>query len=143
MILVDANILLYAYDSGSEHHECCRDWVTDAFGGSTPVRLPWASILAFIRIATNSRIFDRPYTVREAVSIVSTWFDAPAVGILEPGERYWEILSAILDDAQVTGPLVSDAALAALALEHGAWLCTSDRDFRRFPTVRVVNPTSG
>ena len=107
------------------------------------MRLPWASILAFIRIATNSRIFDRPYTVQEAVSIVSTWFDAPAVGILEPGERYWEILSSVLDDAQVSGPLVTDAALAALALEHGAWLCTRDRDFRRFPTVRVVNPTAG
>ena len=143
MILVDANILLYAYDAGSEHHECCRDWVSDAFGGPTPVRLAWASILAFIRIATNSRIFERPYTVQEAVSIVSTWFDAPAVGILEPGERYWEILRAVLDDAQVTGPLVSDAALAALALEHGAWLCTSDHDFRRFPTVRVLNPPSG
>ena len=141
MILVDANILLYAYDAGSQHHERCRAWVSDAFSGPTPVRLAWASILAFVRIGTNSRIFERPFTVQQASAIVSTWFDAPAVGILEPGERYWEILRAVLDEAQVTGPLVTDAGLAALALEHGARLCTTDRDFRRFPTVRVVNPT--
>jgi hypothetical protein len=141
MILVDANVLLYAYYPRSDRHERCREWVERAFASATPVWLAWSTILAFIRIGTNGRVFEAPLRVDEASKIVSTWLEAPAVGLLAPGERYWAILRELMQSAQVAGPLVMDAALAALALEHGAALCTTDRDFRRFPGVRLVDPT--
>ncbi|KPK04958.1 MAG: hypothetical protein AMS20_07750 [Gemmatimonas sp. SG8_28] len=141
MILVDANVLLYAYYPRSDRHERCREWVERAFSGATPVWLAWSTILAFIRIGTNGRVFEAPLRADEAQAIVSTWLEAPAVGWLNPGERYWSILQELLQAAQVAGPLVMDAALAALALEHGAAVCTTDRDFLRFPGVRLVDPT--
>ena len=143
MILLDANVLLYAYHSRAEHHKTCRRWVEGAFSGPEPVALCWPTILAFIRIGTNPRAFDRPFTIKEAISIVAEWLEAPAVQLLEPGERYWAILKALMVEAQISGPLVSDAALAALALEHGAALCTTDRDFRRFTRLRLVDPLAG
>ncbi len=141
MILVDANILLYAYHPRADQHEACRSWVEEAFSGTTPVALPWISIWAFLRISTNPRAFDQPLGMKEAEAIVSSWLDAPVVRHVGPDERYWEILSGLLLDAQVTGPLVTDAAIAALALEHGASVCTADRDFARFPGVRTIDPT--
>ncbi len=140
VILVDANILLYAYHPRSEHHDRCREWVEDAFSGTAQVRLAWMTVLAFLRISTSPRVFEQPLSMAEAEGIVSGWLAAPSVAILEPGERYWEILSDLLQSAQVSGPLVMDASLAALALEHGATLCTSDRDFVRFPELRTLNP---
>lgn len=143
MILVDANILLYAYDPRSEHHERCRSWVAKAFSGEEPVCLAWLTILAFIRICTNPRIFEAPLSAQEASAIVSSWLARPAVSVLEAGEQCWEILRTLLVEAQVTGPLVMDAFLAALALENGATLATTDRDFSRFARLRVSNPLAG
>ena len=140
MILVDANVLLYAYHPRAEQHGRCRDWVEGAFSGPMPVRLPWSTILAFLRICTHPRVFDQPLSMTEAASIVGSWLAAPAVDTIEPGERYWEILCQLLTKAQVSGALVSDAALAALAVEHGATLCTTDRDFARFSGVRTFSP---
>jgi uncharacterized protein len=142
VILVDANVLLYAYDPRSEHHERCRSWVVKAFSGDEPVCLAWVTILAFIRISTNPRIFEAPLSAQEAIAIVSSWLARPAVSVLEAGEQCWEILRALLVEAQVTGPLVMDAFLAALALENGATLATTDRDFSRFPKLRLSNPTA-
>ncbi|HEY8368498.1 MAG TPA: TA system VapC family ribonuclease toxin [Thermodesulfobacteriota bacterium] len=142
MTLVDANVLLYAYDLRSLHHDRCRTWLEAAFSGPAPVRIAWVTILAFLRITTSPRAFPRPFTVSEAESIVSSWLALPTVAPLEPGERYWAILGKLLVDAQVSGPLVMDAALAALAIEHGAVLCTTDADFRRFPGLRTIDPTS-
>ena len=141
MILVDANILLYAYHTRSEHHESCRLWVEEKFSGPSPVGLPWLAIWAFLRISTNPRAFEKPLSMKEAEAIVSSWFDAPAVRVVGPGERYWEILSHLLLEAQVSGPLVTDAALAALAIENGAGVCTTDRDFGRFEGVKVLDPS--
>jgi hypothetical protein len=143
MILVDANVLLYAYHPRAEQHARCRGWVEKAFVGVEPAGLPWATILAFLRIGTNHRAFERPLTIVEATKIVAEWLTLPAVAVVDPGERYWEILGALLVEAQAAGPLVSDAAIAALALENGAALCTTDRDFRRFKGLRVVDPVSG
>jgi uncharacterized protein len=140
LILIDANVLLYAYHSRSEHHKACRAWVEKAFSGPEPVALCWPTILAFVRIGTNTRAFARPFTIQEAASIVDQWMEAPAVEVVERGERYWPILKGLMVEAQITGPLVSDAALAALALELGAAVCTTDRDFRRFVRLRVVDP---
>jgi toxin-antitoxin system PIN domain toxin len=104
------------------------------------VRIPWATIVAFLRISTNPRVFERPLSTGEAETTVSSWLALPAISTIDPGERYWEVLKGLLHRAQVSGPLVTDAALAALAIEHGATLCTTDRDFARFPGLRTFNP---
>ena len=141
MILVDANVLIYAYHPRGEPHAACRRWLETTFSGLTPVGLPWLSIWAFLRISTNPRAFEQPLGMREARDIVATWLDLSVVRMLEPGERHWDILSQLLPDAQVTGPLVTDAALAALALEHGASVCTLDRAFFRFQGLTVIDPS--
>ncbi len=143
MILVDANVLLYAYDPRAQQHERCRSWLEQAFSGEEPVCLAWVTVLAFIRISTNPRIFEAPLSAAEASAIVSSWLARPAVSVLEAGEQCWEILRALLVEAQISGPLVMDAFLAALALENGATLVTTDRDFSRFPKLRLSNPTAG
>ncbi len=140
MILVDANLLLYAYHPASDEHARCRAWLEDALSGHEPVRLAWVTLLAFIRISTSPRVFETPLAVDEATAIVSAWLAQPCVGILEPGERHWEILCDLLSAGQVRGSLVTDAHLAALALEHGATLHTNDRDFARFPGLRLATP---
>lgn len=142
MILVDVNVLLYAYDPRSTHHERCRRFVEEAFSGDEPVCLAWVTVLAFVRIGTNPRIFTNPFSIAEAIAIVSSWLGREAVSVVEAGERCWEILSPLLMDAQVSGPLVMDAFLAALALENGATLVTTDRDFARFPKLRRHDPTA-
>ncbi len=140
MILIDANILLYAYHPQAPEHGACRRWVEKAFSGSAPVFLTWITILAFLRISTSPRVFDKPLSMAEAKEIVSRWIAAPAVSILEPSDRYWKIFSDLLLNAQVSGSLVTDAALAALAIEHGTSICTTDRDFTRFPRLKLLNP---
>ncbi|MGH7392816.1 MAG: type II toxin-antitoxin system VapC family toxin [Candidatus Rokuibacteriota bacterium] len=140
MILVDANVLLYAYHGRAAQHERCRAWVEAQFSSGEAVRLPWATIVAFLRVSTNPRVFERPLTTAEAEAAVSAWLALPSVAPIDPGERYWDVLRDLLLRAQVTGPLVTDAALAALAIEHGAVLCTTDRDFARFPGLRTLDP---
>lgn len=143
MILVDANLLLYAYHSGAAQHAAARRWLESVLSGMEPVGLSWSTILAFLRIGTSPRVFERPYRIEEAESIVSSWLDRSSVAVLRPGDRYWEILRALLIEARIEAALVSDAALAALAIEHGATLCTTDRDFRRFPGLKHSNPIEG
>ncbi len=140
MILVDANILLYAYVPSSKHHETARDWLETTFSKPEPVGLSWVTILAFLRISTNPRILQDAFSVAEAVGLVSAWLEAPAVTILEPGKRHWEILREMMTKGQAYGPLTTDAHLAALAIEHGATLATTDKDFTRFPGLRILNP---
>jgi toxin-antitoxin system PIN domain toxin len=95
---------------------------------------------AFLRISTSPKVFEQPLSIAEATAIVSSWLERENTGLLDPGDRYWEILQRLLEDAQCTGPLVTDAALAALAIEHGATLYTTDRDFSRFPGLSWRNP---
>ena len=140
MILVDANLLIYAYDSRSPLHREAREWLETALSGVNPVCLAWQSILAFLRITTDPRIFERPFRTVEAVEIVQTWFEQAAVRLLQPSERHWTILRRLLPDSQARGPLIMDGHLAALAIEHGAVLHTTDLDFARFSGVRTVNP---
>lgn len=140
MKLVDANLLIYAYDSSSPRHKAARSWAEVALSGPEPVRLSWSTIQAFLRITTNHRVMRSPFAMAEAVEIVEEWLAQPAVDIVEPGSRYWTIMKRLLVEAQVRGPLVSDAHLAALAIEHGAMLQSTDRDFSRFPGLRFENP---
>ena len=140
MIVLDANVLLYAYNPASSHHGACRAWLERALNGSEQIGLPWQTLLAFIRIATNNRVFERPLTAAEAAAIVDEWLACPTVVVVQPAHDYWTVLKEQLDSAQVAGPLVTDAALASLALEVGARLCTTDRDFTRFRGLRIVDP---
>lgn len=142
MNLIDANVLLYAYNSSSEHHEACRDWLERTLAGPAPVALPWLSIWAFMRIATNPRAFEKPLRPQEARTIVDSLLALDLVAIITPGARHWEILSNVMEQARVSGPLVTDAVLAALAIEHGARVCTTDLDFARFKGIEVVDPTA-
>jgi toxin-antitoxin system PIN domain toxin len=140
VILVDANLLLYAYDPRAVEHEASRSWLEAALSGSALVRFAWLSLWAFLRISTNPRVFQHPLTTKEAGDAVSSWLAQPAAGILEPGERHWEILRGLTAKGQASGPLVMDAVIAAIAIEHGATLQTTDRDFARFPGLSWANP---
>lgn len=143
MILIDANLLLYAYHPRSIQHEASRAWLDAALSGSELVRFAWLTLWAFLRIATNPRVFEHPLSMAEAESAVASWLAVPMAGILEPGERYWETLRELMRHGQAAGPLVMDAALAAIAVEHGATLHTTDRDFSRFPGLKWTNPLVG
>lgn len=140
MIVVDANVLLYAYHAGAPEHPRAKAWFEQLLNSREAVRLPWITIHAFLRIGTNPRAFRQPFTIQEARGHVDSWLGLPNVAILEPSELYWPTLRDVLVTAQVSGPLVTDAALAALAIEHGAILATTDRDFARFPGLKLQNP---
>jgi toxin-antitoxin system PIN domain toxin len=140
VILVDANLLLYAYHERAEQHEASRTWLEAALSGPELVRFAWLTLWAFLRIGTNPRVFERPLSTSEAEAVVSSWLAQPAAGLLEPGERHWEILRGLMREGQAAGPLLMDAVIAAIALEHGATLCTTDRDFSRFAGLKWTNP---
>ena len=140
MILADANLLLYAYNRDAADHDAARRWLEGQLSAPELFCLSWQTVTAFLRISTNARAFAQPFTIAEATAIVTEWLARPQTVILTPGERHWEIFSHLLTAGQATGPLVMDAHLAALALEHGCTLATTDRDFVRFPSVQVVNP---
>lgn len=140
MILVDANLLLYAYHPQADQHEKSRAWLEAVLSGRELVRFAWLTLWAFLRIGTNSRVFEHPLTASEAEAAISSWLAQPVAGIVEPGERHWDILRQLIRAGQAKGPLVMDAVLAAIAIEHGATICTTDRDFSRFPDVKWTNP---
>ncbi len=140
MILVDANILLYAEDSLSEYHDPARAWWDTQLSGSAPVCLCWPVLTAFIRIATNSRLHQRPLTLKEAANRVQSWIDQPCVRLIHPTEEHWEIFQRMLHEGNAMANLVSDAHLAALAIEHNCELCSTDADFTRFPGLNWRNP---
>jgi toxin-antitoxin system PIN domain toxin len=140
VILVDANLLIYAYHPRAAQHEGSRAWLEGALSGPDPLLFAWVTLWAFLRIATNPRVFDRPLSVAEAEAAISSWLAQPIAGILDPGERHWDILRGLVRDSQAGGPLVMDAVLAAIAIEHGATICTTDRDFTRFSGLRWTNP---
>jgi toxin-antitoxin system PIN domain toxin len=140
VILVDANLLIYAYNAGAPQHEASRRWLEEALSGGDLVRFAWVTIWAFIRITTNHRAFTHPLSTAEACTAVAEWLGKSNAGILEPGERHLGMLGELLDRGQAAGPLVADAVLAALAIEHGATLCSTDRDFARFPGLDWNNP---
>ena len=142
MNLIDANILLYAYNASSNYHGKAKQWLEGIFSSTQPVGLAWLTILAFLRIATNFRAFERPLAERDAAAIVSRWLNLPMVRLFDPGPRHWSIYSGLIVNSQVRGPLMTDAYLAAIAIEHGLVLCTNDKDFTRFAGLRVFNPLS-
>lgn len=139
MILVDANVLVYAVDRDSPLHSQARVWVERAFSGGEPIGLPWLVLLAFLRLVTRKGILKRPLAVGAALAFVDEWLELPTVLVVHPTAGHWRILSALLSEAGTAGNLTSDAHLAALAIEHGAKLCSADGDFRRFPGLTLID----
>jgi toxin-antitoxin system PIN domain toxin len=140
MILIDANLLLYAHNTFAPQNERAQQWLRAIMDSGEPIGLSWVTLLAILRITTGPRSFLDPMSVEEAGGIVTAWLAHPGVALLQPTERHWPILNRLLADGQARGPLVMDAHLAALAIEHGATLCTTDRDFTRFKGLRLLNP---
>lgn len=139
-MLVDANILLYAVDESSPQHERCRPWLEEQLNGSRRVGLAWQCLVAFVRIATHPRALDHPLTPDAAMDHVEAWLAAPAAWIPLPTPAHASVLGELLRRHAVTGDLVPDAGLAALALEHGLTVCSADTDFARFTEVEWLNP---
>ncbi len=142
MIIIDANLLLYAYGTRSPHHKEARAWLEKVLSGAEPVGLPWQSLAALLRVATNPRLpgFRRP--IEEVTRTVDEWLEQPNVRLLSPGDDHWQLFRRMVVDGQASGPLVSDAQLAALTIEYAGVLHTTDRDFARFPGLRWKNPLS-
>lgn len=140
MIVIDANLLIYAYNSDDERYDAASRWLDATLSGSELIGLPWCVIHAFLRITTGTRALSRPLSVSSAFTIVNEWINAPKVRTLEPGSRYWPIFRTLLEGGSIRGNQVTDADIAALALENDAAVCTTDRDFDRFPGLRVINP---
>lgn len=140
MILVDANLLIYAVNRDAPGHEVARAWWEDTLSGTTPVGVPWLVLLAFIRLITNPRIMHAPAATDQALKYVDQWLQQPYVVPVNPGERHWLILSRLLGDAGTAGNLTNDAHVAAIAVEQGYVVYSADNDFKRFEGVRHVNP---
>jgi uncharacterized protein len=138
--ILDANVLLYAYNADAPQQPVAARWLAELLEGDDAIGLPWLTVWAFIRIATNSRIWTTPLSTKEVFAIVDGWIAQPGVVVLQPGPRHAEILKRLVIDHAVTGALVTDAVLAALAIENGAVLASTDQDFRRFPELRWTNP---
>jgi toxin-antitoxin system PIN domain toxin len=140
LILLDANILLYAYWPRSEHHDRARKWLEATVTSGSPVWLSWPGILAFLRISTDARLSARPMRMKDAAAAITALLEQSNISVLSPESDHWRIFSSLLEKAQVRGALVTDAHLAALALEHGASLATNDLDFRRFNGLKLLYP---
>lgn len=140
MILVDANLLLYAYDSASPRHDAAKRWFERVMSDEPDVRFGLMTLLAFLRLATDQRVFEHPVGPADAIAIVVAWLARPNVSLAHPSERHWSILAGLSEAGKARGPLMMDAHLAALTIEHGATLATTDRDFTRFPGLRFEDP---
>ena len=140
MILVDANILIYATDPRSARHEQARSWLDGELSGDTRVAMPWESLLAYMRIVTNPRVFERPQSVLVAWRHVEEWLACENVWQPVPGQAHRSILADLLANLGGGPKLIPDAHLAALAMEHGLALCSSDGDFARFKGLHWINP---
>jgi toxin-antitoxin system PIN domain toxin len=140
VILVDVNLLLYAYNADSPQHGAARNWLDALFDGDDAIGLPWVTLWGFIRLTTNPRVLPNPLPADQALSIVGEWLVQPEVRVVEPGPRHFDILRKLVVADQASGRKSTDAVLAALAMENGATLASSDHDFRRFRGLRWLNP---
>jgi uncharacterized protein len=139
-MLVDADLLLYAIHERADQHQAAKDWLTEKLNGPRRIGLPWQSLLASLRISTHPRAFEHPLPPARAWERVMDWLSAPVAWIPQPGPEHARILGELIGTSDVRGDLVPDAALAALAIEHGLTLCSTDTDFARFTALRWANP---
>ena len=141
-MFVDANILLYAEDETSRQHRASIRWLTDALNGPVRIGLPWSSLVAFVRIRTHPRAYRLPLSPEQAWERVEAWLAAPAAWVPVPTGRHAQVLGSLVRRHQLRGNALPDAHLAALAIEHGVGVCSTDTDFARFDELRWVNPLS-
>ena len=140
MTILDANILLYAYDEAAPQNAKTKSWLKGRVENYELIGLPWVSLWAFLRIATNARIQRNPLSLDKAFEKIENMQQLPGATILQPGPRHAEILRRVAGAGMANGPRMTDAVLVALAVEHGATLASTDLDFARFKDVRWVNP---
>jgi uncharacterized protein len=140
VILVDANLLVYAVNPSSPEHARARGWLDGCLGGDARVGLPWESLLAFVRLFTNRRLFARATSVTDAWRTVEGWLASEVAFVPLPTARHAEVLGALLATRGLGANDVHDAHLAALAIEHGLTLCSADAGFARFTGLRWKNP---
>ncbi len=139
-MLIDANILLYAVICDYPQHSQAKQWLEEQLNGPRRVAIPWQNLLAFVRISTNIKLFSQPFSIACAWDYVETWINLPLVWIPQPQQKHAQILGKLLVENNAKGNLVSDAHLAALAIEHGLTLYSCDRDFARFEHLKWQNP---
>lgn len=142
MILVDTNLLIYASFRVLPQYRAAREWLDGQLSGPTRLGVPWQNLLGFLRIATNPRVFSRPASMEDAWDQVIAWLGCDVVWVPQPTDRHAELLGRFVALPGVRANLVHDAHLAALAVEHGLTLCSTDGDFARFPGLRWENPLS-
>jgi toxin-antitoxin system PIN domain toxin len=140
VIIVDANVLLYAYDASDPRHDRSRIWLESVLNGAEEIRLGLATILAFLRIGTDPRVYEQPLSPTDALGILRSWLERPNVALATPTDRHWPILAEVASAGKARGPLLMDAHVAALAIEYGARLASTDRDFTRFPRLKLFDP---
>jgi uncharacterized protein len=143
VILLDANLLIYSHVASFRQHAPAKAWLDTQLGAGGRVGMPWASLLAFLRIVTNPRVFERPEPVADAWRQVQAWLDVDTVWIPEATDRHRIVVGSLLESTVTRANLVPDAHLAAIAIEHGLVLCSTDGDFARFPELRWENPLRG
>jgi uncharacterized protein len=137
--LLDANLLIYGVNRDAPQHRKAKTWLEGAIEGPETVAFSWNVLLAFLRLTTRVGLFQKSLTVPGAFALIDSWLEQPAVTVVHPGARHPRIMRDLLTAAGTGGNLVSDAHLAALAIEHGAELCTADRDFARFAGLHWRN----
>jgi uncharacterized protein len=140
MTLTDANLLIYAYNELASEHRAARNWLRMSLVGPEPIAFSWLAIMAFVRVATNKKIFTKPYSTNEAFDVVQNWLSAPGSLILSPGGEHLNIVKRLANESGVYGAMLTDAHIAALAIEHGITLATTDSDFSQFNGLKWINP---
>jgi hypothetical protein len=142
VIVLDANLLIYVYNSGSAHHTKARAWLEKTLSEIEAVGFPRQAVSSFLRVMTNRRLPGEHFSVEEAAGTIDLWLAHPNVQVLAPGDNYWRLFRRMIVEGRASGPLVSDAEIAALTIEYGGVLYTADRNFARFPGLRWENPLS-
>jgi uncharacterized protein len=138
--LPDVNLFVYAYDASAPQHEPAKEWLEDALSGTETVALAWVALIGFVRLTTSRQRFGYPWSVEQALDVVDSWLAQPVATVIHPTSRHAVVLRDLLAPLGTGGNLTTDAHLAALAIEHGATLCSHDNDFSRFPGLHWEDP---
>ena len=140
MITPDANIILYAYNEDAPQHAQAKQWLEEQLSQPAIFGLSWQVITTFLRISTNPKVFPQPFSLSEAIEIVTEWLEHPSIEILTPTSQHWTIFQSLIIEGNTKAALIMDAHLAALAIEHDATLATTDSDFAKFSRIKTINP---